>query len=65
MHLLKSLLAALLSPHAAAVVSSLAGVGLTISGVYILAGTGWAFLAGAVPLLVLSGVLIRGLIHGG
>lgn len=39
----------------------LAGSGLTVCGVYVLAGAGWAMLAGAVPCFLLSAILLRGL----
>ena len=55
---------ALVSPHTVAAASLLAGLGLGVAGVYVLAGTGWALLAGAVPLLLLAVVLIRGLNAG-
>jgi hypothetical protein len=48
--------------HVAALTFS-AGVGLAVAGVQVLAGTGWALIAGAVPLLLVAGVLIRGLLH--
>lgn len=37
------------------------GTGLTVAGVYELAGRGWAFIAGAVPCLALAAVILRGL----
>lgn len=52
-----------ISPHSVATVALLAGIGLAVSGVYVLTGAGWALLAGAVPLLLLSAVLIRGLLR--
>ena len=54
-----------LTPHAVATLALLSGIGLAVAGVYVLAGTGWALLAGALPLLLLSAVLIRGLIRAG
>ena len=36
------------------------GCGMAVSGVYMLAGAAWALLAGAVPLLAVGGVLLRG-----
>lgn len=38
----------------------LSGVALTVCGVYILFGLGWALISGAAPLLFLAFVLIRG-----
>jgi hypothetical protein len=35
--------------------------GLAVAAVYVLAGMGWALLAGAVPFLVAAGVIMRGL----
>lgn len=35
--------------------------GLTVAGIYILAGVGWAMLAGAGPFFVLAVVIFRGL----
>lgn len=37
------------------------GAGLTVGGVYVLAGLGWALIAGAVPCLGLATVIFRGL----
>ena len=56
-------LAALVSPPAVAVACSLAGVGLAVASVFLLCGLAWALLAGAVPLLLLAAVLIRGLLN--
>lgn len=47
-----------------AVIASLAlvsGAGLIVGGTYLLAGPGWAMLAGACPLLLIGAVLLRGL----
>lgn len=52
------------SPPSVAVVSFVAGSSLAVAGVYQLAGPGWALIAGSVPLLLLSVVLIRGLTRG-
>lgn len=38
-----------------------AGAGMVVAGVYVLAGAGWALISGAFPLLALGGVLVRGL----
>lgn len=51
----------------AAVCAALAlagGLGLAISGIYVLAGSGWALLASSVPLLLLGTIIIRGLLRG-
>jgi len=37
------------------------GAALTVGGVLVLAGQGWAMLAAAVPFLVMSAVIFRGL----
>ena len=37
------------------------GFGLAAAGIYILAGLGWALIALAVPFLILSLVIVRGL----
>ncbi|SFU81768.1 hypothetical protein SAMN04489707_102361 [Paenacidovorax caeni] len=37
------------------------GAALCIAGVYLLAGLGWALIAGSVPLLVLAAIILRGL----
>lgn len=54
----------LVSPPAVAISSFAAGSGLAVAGVYQLAGPGWALIAGAIPLLLLSAVLMRGLVRG-
>ena len=54
----------LLSPDSIAACALLSGIGLTVAGVYLLAGTAWALIAGAVPLLLLGGVLLRGILRG-
>lgn len=41
----------------------LSGVGLAVGGVYLLAGPGWAMLAGAAPCFLLSAVILRGLLR--
>jgi len=43
----------------------IAGTCLCVAGVYVLAGPGWALIAAAVPTLLLSVVLLRGLINAG
>lgn len=52
------------TPLGVACLALLAGIGLAVSGVYVLAGLGWALIAGAVPLFGLSAALLRGLING-
>lgn len=51
-------------PPAVASVALLTGIGLLVSGVFVLAGLGWALLAAAVPFFTLAGVIFRGLIRG-
>ena len=50
-----------ITPQAVALLALLAGMGLVIAGVYLLAGLGWSLIAGAVPLLALAFVIQRGL----
>lgn len=50
-----------LTPHVAALLALLVGAGLAIAGVYQLAGLGWALIAGALPPLLLVGIILRGL----
>jgi hypothetical protein len=57
--------AVIASPQAIALFTLLAGIGLAVAGVYVLAGLGCALLAGAAPLLLLAAVLIRGILYGG
>lgn len=44
-----------------ACLSLLGALGLLVGGVYTLVGPGWAMIAGAVPCLLLSAVILRGL----
>lgn len=46
-----------------AAVALFAGVGLAVAGIYVLAGAGWALLAGSSPLLLLAAIIIRGLMR--
>ncbi len=46
-----------------ALLFALIGTGLAVAGIFMLFGAGWAMLAAALPLIVLSGVLLRGLKH--
>jgi hypothetical protein len=39
----------------------LSAAGLTVGGVYVLTGLGWALLAGAAPCAVLAWLILRGL----
>lgn len=54
-----------ITPAHVAGVSFVSGVGLAIAGVHVLAGPGWSLIAGAVPLLLVAAVMIRGLLHVG
>jgi len=38
-----------------------AGAGLAVGAVFVLAGIGWALLAAAVPCFLLSAIILRGL----
>lgn len=49
-----------LNPIAVAVLVLLVGTGLAVAGVYLLAGPGWALIAGALPFLVFALVIFRG-----
>lgn len=37
---------------------------MAVAGVYLLCGTGWALIAGAIPVTAVSAALLRGLKHG-
>ena len=50
-------------PVTVAVATAVAGVGLAVGGVFLLAGAGWAMLTGALPLLGMSTVTFRGLMR--
>jgi hypothetical protein len=50
-----------LTPAIAAAASAFCGCAMVVSGVFLLAGLGWALIAGAVPPLALATVLFRGL----
>lgn len=54
----------ILSPVTVALVCMLTGIGMLVAGVYVLLGLGAALLAGAVPFLLLGGILIRGVTRG-
>lgn len=48
-----------------AAIAMSAGVAAGVAGVYILLGSGWALIAGAIPLLMLGGVMFRGALRAG
>jgi hypothetical protein len=48
----------------AALVALAAGAAMAIAGVYVLAGPGWALIAGSVPCFGLSWVIQRGVRNG-
>lgn len=50
-----------LTPPLLALLALLTGCGMAVSGVYLLAGIGWALLAAAVPLLLFAMIILRGL----
>lgn len=52
------------SPAVIASVATLGGCGLAVGGVFVLAGVGWALLAGSAPLLTLGVVMFRGMSRG-
>jgi hypothetical protein len=37
------------------------GAGLAVAGTYLLAGTGWALVAGSVPFMAIGAMVIRGM----
>lgn len=49
------------TPTVVAVLALLVGAGLAVMGVYLLAGPGWALIASAVPMLLLSIIIFRGM----
>lgn len=49
----------------AAALAFVASAGLVVAGVYVLAGPGWALVAGGVPFFVFGAVIMRGLVRGG
>jgi len=53
------------SPPVVVALLLLCGVGCAVAGVYLLAGAGWALIAGAVPLLLSGFILLRGLMANG
>ena len=50
-----------MNPIHIVLLASVLGAGLAIAGVYQLAGLGWTLIAGAVPLLLLAAIIMRGL----
>lgn len=54
-----------LSPEFKAATYLVVGIGLAVAGVYVLAGLGWALIAGSVPLVCCGLILFRGLSRGG
>lgn len=46
------------------VLAALAGFGLLCAGIWILAGTGWALLAGAGSMFCIAGFIQRGMTSG-
>ncbi|WP_295379576.1 hypothetical protein [uncultured Pseudacidovorax sp.] len=51
-------------PITVAIGSAAAGVGAAVTGVYLLAGAGWALITCSLPLLALSTITFRGLLRG-
>lgn len=51
-------------PSIIAAASLLLGIGLIVGAVFIMAGTAWAMVAGAVPCLLFAAVIWRGMLHG-
>lgn len=54
----------LITPAGLAVVGLLLASMLTVSGIYILAGLGWALITCSVPFYLLSLIIFRGLSRG-
>lgn len=52
-----------MNPQTTAVAASAAGAAMAIAGVYLLAGPGWALIAGSVACFGLAAALFRGLTH--
>lgn len=50
-----------LTPAHIAVFCALAGASLAVAGVFVLAGSGWALIAGGAALQALAAVVFRGL----
>jgi hypothetical protein len=52
--------------HSATVALGLLAIGssMAVAGVFILAGTGWALIAGSVPIVLLALTIFRGMKHG-
>ena len=45
---------------AVACLAFVAGMGLVVAGVYVLAGLGWSLVAGSVPCFLIGFVILRG-----
>ena len=43
----------------------IAGIGLAVAGVYVLAGTGFALLTGAAALVIIAGLIFQGIARVG
>lgn len=50
------------SPIAYAASTLLVGLGLAVSGIYLLAGLGWSLMASSVPFLAFGFVVFRGVL---
>lgn len=53
------------SPFTVTMLVLVIGMGFLVSGVYLLAGLGWALLVLALPFLASAGILIRGMTRVG
>lgn len=51
-------------PATVAVIAAVAGIAASVTGVYLLAGPGWALIAGSLPLFAISILTFRGLLRG-
>lgn len=59
----RAIAAGLVAPGFLAALALLVGSGLAVAGVFLLAGAGWACITGAVPLLLIGFMLLRGVVN--
>lgn len=62
--MLQRVTAMLASPAFIALLLLCVGCGMVVVGVHMLVGLAWALIAGAIPLLLVGGILMRGAAHG-
>lgn len=63
-HRLSMLLHAIASPAVVISAMLLCAAGFAVAGVWLLAGTAWAFIAAAVVLFALAAIALRGMTNG-